>query len=116
MQVDALHLQIWLYPLGKCKISNTNMLINSELREDNITKPIHEKTQLGLAECASRNERYVIVSHVQNAVSLWLEQYSGSVGAMVKVLQCFPFVGTFSSGVVQKLPLTAYSLRIVASV
>ena len=50
------------------------------------------------------------VSHVNNAVSLWLERYSGTVGAMVKVLQCFTLVGTHLSAVVQKLTLTAYSL------
>jgi hypothetical protein len=53
VQVDSLHLQIWLHPLGKCKISDTNMLINRELREDIITKPINEKAHLRLAESAS---------------------------------------------------------------
>ena len=51
--MDALHLQIWLHPLGMCKISKTSMLIKSELREDNITDLIHEIAQLGLAERAS---------------------------------------------------------------
>ena len=58
----------------------------------------------------------MIESHVNNAVSLWLESYGGTVGAMVRVLQRFPLVGTHLSAVVQKLSLTAYSLRIAASV
>jgi hypothetical protein len=52
-QVDTLHLQIWLHPLGVCKTSNTNMQINSELRENNITKSMLKKTKLRLAERAS---------------------------------------------------------------
>jgi hypothetical protein len=57
----------------------------------------------------------MIVSHANNAVSLWLERYSLSVGRMVRVLLCFPLVGTLSSAVFQKLSLTACSLRIVES-
>lgn len=111
VQVDALHLQLWLYPLEKCNISNTNMLINSELRAVSITRHSCEWQRARAAD-----ERHVTVSHLNSAVSLWLERSSGTVGATVRVLQCFPLVGTHLSAAVQKLTLTAYSLRIVASV
>jgi len=61
------------------------------------------------------NYRYVLVSHVQNAaqilyaVSFLFEGYGWSVGALVMVLEWILLLGTLSSAVVQKLPLTAHS-------
>jgi len=38
MQISAIYpLQIWMHVLGICKISKTNMLVTSGLRDDNIT-------------------------------------------------------------------------------
>jgi hypothetical protein len=51
MQVQPI--QIWLHPLGICKTSKKNMLIRSELHEENITMLIHEKKQLLMANRAS---------------------------------------------------------------
>jgi len=45
VQVGTLHpLKIWLHPPGICKMSNTNMLIGSDLHGDNITELMHEKS------------------------------------------------------------------------
>lgn len=38
MQINAMYpLKIWMHVLGICKISKTNTLVTSELRDDNIT-------------------------------------------------------------------------------
>ena len=68
VEVGALQpLQIWLHPLGICKISKTNMLMRSELRKNNIKKPIHDSCDWQRARAVNNN--HVIDSHLKNLVS-----------------------------------------------
>jgi hypothetical protein len=51
VQVGTLHpLKIWLHPPAICKMSNTNMLIGSDLHEDNITELMHEKSTVVISK------------------------------------------------------------------
>jgi hypothetical protein len=102
VQVYALH------PLGICKILQTNMLIRSQPRKDNVKKPIQEekKQTCNWQIVQGVNDGYVIGTHIRNAASFWLEYYGESVGAVVLVLKCIPLPGTLLSVLVKKLPLT----------
>jgi hypothetical protein len=80
VNVSAVHpLEIWLHPLGICKTSKTTKLIRSELRDDNITKPIHENTNTHNYDCQTdrlpRKECDTI-----------LQYYSESVGVLVSAI------------------------------
>jgi hypothetical protein len=53
LQVGTLHpLKIWLHLPGIFKMSKTNILIRSDLHEDNITKLMYEKSAVVIGkEC-----------------------------------------------------------------
>jgi hypothetical protein len=90
-----------LHPLGVCKMSKTNMLIRSELREGNITKLIQANRYSNWQSARAAPDRYVTGSHAKNAV-FYFEYYREGVGALVRVLQCIPLLGTLSSVMVRK--------------
>ena len=71
--------QILLHALGICRISKTNMLNKSEIREDKITTSRHEK--MHRCDWQRARQANVIGSRVKNAVSFWLECNSAGVGA-----------------------------------
>jgi hypothetical protein len=65
------------------------MLIRSELCEDNITKPVHERNQSCDWQTArAANARYVTGSHIKKAVSFWLDCYRGSVLWLERGVHC----------------------------
>ena len=100
--MDALH------PLGLCKMSNTNMLIRGELRQEYHEADPRKKNRYVWQRARAANDRYVIVSHVQNAAQIIyavsflferLQRKSGRVGysAGVNSTSGNPFVSSSSS-------------------
>jgi hypothetical protein len=81
-------------------MSNTNMLIRSELREGNITKLIQAERYSNWQSARAAIDRYVTGSHAKNAV-FYFEYYREGVSALV-IVQCIPLLGTLSSVMVQK--------------
>ena len=96
-------------------MSQTNMLIRSELQEDIITKPIREiNHSFDWQTKRAANGGCIRRSAVHNAVSLQSECYSEIVDALVTVLQCLPLLRNPQSATAQKLPLKSYCGKCLA--
>jgi hypothetical protein len=106
VQVGAVH------PIRICKISTTNKLLRSKIREDNITKPIHEqKHNCDWQRGQAANDIFVIISQVNECDIILVKRVlQRKMSALVRVLHCIPPLGTPSSATVQKLPLTSVTL------
>lgn len=99
---------VTLHRPGFCKISKSNVLMRSKIREESIRKTIRDNSRdVNGRRSEHRTILYVMVSHVLNVVSHQLEHYSERVGAFVRQLQRIPLLGNVWFAAVQKLPLTA---------